>query len=486
VAEFGTVEKFGYRQELSRRLNLTDMVGYGLIYMVPIAPFAIFGAVYHASGGMPALAYLAGAIALFFTANSYQQMARAFPLAGSVYAYAGRAVGASAGFFAGWAILLGYILVPALLYLVAAVAMNSTVPAVPVWLWLIIFIGLNSIVNLRGIRITALVTKIMVTGELIVLALFIAAGGWALAHGRGRGFSFTPLFNSHTFTWSILFAGVSVGVLSFLGFDGIAMLTEEAKDGARAVGRAMKLALVLAGLLFVVQVWVAALLVPDPAGLLANGDPEGTAFYDTATVAGGHSLSQVTSVATAISWGVGDTMVAQVAVIRLLYAMGRDRQLPRFLAQISVKRSVPTNATLVVAAISTALGLWMAHRSDGMTLLTNLINMGALIAFLILHLCVIVYYVIRKRSKNIWSHLVLPLVGTAILVLVISNEHVLAQVVGGIWIGVGVVVLAVMNLIGRRPSLAGMAESGRASAQAPAKIPAPATGDEPRARAGRA
>jgi amino acid transporter len=457
MAEYGTVEQFGYRQELARRLGLADMVGYGLIYMVPIAPFAIFGAVYQASGGMPALAYAVGAVALWFTANSYQQMARAFPLAGSVYSYAGRAIGAPAGFFAGWAILLDYILVPALLYLVAAVAMNATVPAVPVWVWLVGFVLLNTVINLRGIRITAAVTKVMVAAELIVLALFLAVGGWALAHGQGRGYSLAPLFNSQTFTWQVVFAGVSVGVLSFLGFDGIAMLTEEAKDGARAVGRAMKLALLLAGVLFVVQVWVAALLVPDPHGLLANGDPNGTAFYDAASVAGGHRLSQITSIATAISWGVGDTMVAQVAVIRLLYAMGRDRQLPGFLAKVSVKRSVPTNATLVIAAISTGLGLWMAHRSDGISLLSSLINMGALIAFLILHLCVIVHYLVRRRSRNLWAHLVLPLVGAGILIFVVVNAHVLAQKVGGIWLAAGAIVLGVMYLAGRRPEVSGMA-----------------------------
>ncbi len=450
------VEQFGYRQELARRLGLADMVGYGLIYMVPIAPFAIFGAVYASSGGMPALAYLVGAVALWFTANSYQQMARAFPLAGSVYSYAGRAIGAPVGFLAGWAILLDYILVPGLLYLVAAVAMNSTISAVPVWGWLVGFVALNTVINLRGIRMTAAVTKVMVAGELVVLALFVTVAVWALAHGRGRGFSLRPLFNSHTFTWSVVFAGVSVGVLSFLGFDGIAMLTEEAKDGPRSVGRAMKLALVLAGVLFVVQVWVAALLVPDPGGLLANGDPSGTAFYDTASAAGGHWLSQITSTATAVSWGVGDTMVAQVAVIRLLYAMGRDRQLPRLLAKVSVKRSVPTNATLLIAAVSTGLGLWMAHRANGIGLLSSLINMGALIAFLILHLCVIVHYLIRHRSTDLWSHLVLPLIGAGLLVVVVVNTHVLAQKVGGIWIGAGILLLAAMYLAGRRPVLAGM------------------------------
>jgi amino acid transporter len=119
-----------------------------------------------------------------------------------VYSYAGRAIGAPAGFFAGWAILLDYILVPALLYLVAAVAMNSTLPAVPVWLWLVGFVALNTVINLRGIRITAVVTKMMTAAELVVLALFLSVGVWALANGRGRGFSLAPLFNSHIFTWT--------------------------------------------------------------------------------------------------------------------------------------------------------------------------------------------------------------------------------------------------------------------------------------------
>jgi hypothetical protein len=50
-------------------------------------------------------------------------------------------------------------------------------------------------------------------------------------------------------------------------------------------------ALLLAGVLFIVQTWVAALLVPDAPGLLANGDPEGTAFYDAARAAGGGWLA---------------------------------------------------------------------------------------------------------------------------------------------------------------------------------------------------
>ena len=84
------VESFGYKQELKRSLTFTDLLVYGLIFMVPIAPFGIFGAVYSGSGGMVALAYVIGMVAMAFTALSYAQMSRAFPVAGSVYSYAGR------------------------------------------------------------------------------------------------------------------------------------------------------------------------------------------------------------------------------------------------------------------------------------------------------------------------------------------------------------------------------------------------------------
>ena len=385
-------------------------------------------------------------------------MVKAFPLSGSVYNYAGRGIGAPIGFLTGWAILLDYILVPGLLYLVASLTMNAAVPEIPFWGWLLIFVLANTLINLRGIKMTANFTKVMIIAELIVLVLFLVVGITALVQGKGRGFSWEPVFPSSAFTWGVLGAAVSVAVLSFLGFDGIAMLVEESKGGANQVASAMRWALGLAGLLFVVQVWVAALLVQDPVGLITNGDPDGVAFYDAAGVAGGNWLAKTTLIATGIAWGIADTLVAQVAVSRLLYAMGRDKQLPTFLARVSPKRAVPTNAILIVAAISLALVFYMHSRADGgLALMSQMINMGAMVAFVILHITVIVHYVIKKRSGNLWSHLVVPLIGAGILVFVIINANVLAQTVGFIWIGVGVLVLAGLYIVGNKPTLEGLA-----------------------------
>ena len=447
------VEAFGYRQELKRSLSFTDLLVYGLIFMVPIAPFGIFGSVFQASGGMVALAYAVGMLAMAFTAASYSQMARAFPMAGSVYTYAGRGIAQPVGFLAGWMVLLDYVLVPGLLYLIAGVAMNSILSSIPVWLWVVAFVVLNTVVNYFGIETTARINKLMLIAELVVLAIFLVIGVVALANGAGRGFDFTPVYNSDTFSLGLVFGAVSIAVLSFLGFDGISTLAEENRESARSIGKAMIAALVLAGTLFIVQTWVAALLVPAPERLITDGDPEGTAFYDAAGVAAGPWLATLTAVATAIAWGFANSLVAQAATSRLLFAMARDRQLPALLGRVHPVRRVPVNATLLVAAVSLALGIYMSAREDGITLLSTLVNFGALSAFLVLHVSVIVHYLVRQKSTDYWRHLAVPVIGFAILAYVVVNAQVAAQTLGFGWFVVGVVVLGVLLVTDRKPAL---------------------------------
>jgi len=448
------IEQYGYKQELHRSLSFGDLLVYGLVFMVPIAPFGIFGGVFQASGGMVALAYAIGMVAMMFTALSYSQMSQAFPMSGSVYSYAGRGIGSPVGFLSGWMILLDYVLVPGLLYLIASLAMNSLVPSVAVWIWLVAFVVLNTAVNYMGIKMTAKVNKVMLIGELIVLAIFIVIGIVALAQGKGRGFDFTPLYNSDTISLPLVFGAVSIAVLSFLGFDAISTLAEENKDGARALGRAMVAALLLAGTLFIVQTWLAALLVPDPDLLIAEGDVAGTAFYDAAAVAAGGWLSNLTALATAIAWGFANALVAQAATSRLLYAMARDRQLPSFLAKVHRKHGVPINATLLVAVVSLVLGLYMASRDDGIVLLSTLVNFGALTSFLVLHVSVVVHFVVRNGSRDWWRHLIAPVIGFVILTIVVVNAEVAAQKLGFVWLGIGAAILVFLLATGRRPDLA--------------------------------
>ena len=145
--EKGSVEQFGYRQELHRTLSLWDLTVYGLLFMVIIAPHSIFGYVNRDAQGMAPLVYLVGFCAMFFTALSYVQMAKRFPIAGSVYSYVQRGVNPHVGFLAGWLILLDYVFVPSLLYIFVGNWCQSLIPQIPGWVWILIFIAVGAMID---------------------------------------------------------------------------------------------------------------------------------------------------------------------------------------------------------------------------------------------------------------------------------------------------------------------------------------------------
>lgn len=132
--------------------------------MVPALPARLTVA----PDGTVALAHAIGMPAMAFTASSCARMARAFPMAGSVHAHAGRGIARPVGFPAGRMVPLDYVPVPGLLHLSAGIA---TLPAVPVRLWSAIV--LNIAVNQPGIGMTDRINKFMLLAELVVLAVFL-------------------------------------------------------------------------------------------------------------------------------------------------------------------------------------------------------------------------------------------------------------------------------------------------------------------------
>jgi amino acid transporter len=143
-------------------------------------------------------------------------------------------------------------------------------------------------------------------------------------------------------------------------------------------------------------------------------------------------------------------MVAQAATSRLLYSMARDRTLPKFLAHISPARKVPDRAVLLVAALSLFLGLVFVGQ---IAFLSTLVNFGALVAFLLLHLSVAVYYLIKKRERTFGMHLVVPAIGFVIIAYVLWNTDEKAKIGGLIWLGIGIVLLVARKLSGRDTTL---------------------------------
>jgi amino acid transporter len=439
-----SLEDFGYHQELRRVLTTRDLIIYGMIFMVPIAPFSVYGFVWDDAKGMVPLAYLLGLVGMIFTAFSYAAMSRAFPLAGSVYTYARRGLHEAAGFFSGWLILLDYMLVPSLLYLFSAVALRPLLPAVPTWVWLGGFIAFNATANMIGIEFTARFNRYMLVLELATLAAFLAMGLFAL-YGRGEGaggLTWTPIYDPGAFSWATVSGATSIAVLSFLGFDGISTLSEENRGRENAVGRATVIALLLVGALFMLQTWVAT----DLARGLHFSSPE-TAFYDIAQRAGGAWLKLLVIIAVVIASAIANAMAAQAAVARILFAMARDGKLPAVLARVHPRFKTPYVGTLAVAGVSVLVGAFFFQWIDD---LTRVVNFGALSGFVLLHLSVINHYFIRQRSGDWLRHLAFPLLGLAIILYVLYEMDRAAKILGACWIAVGALYYGVLALRGKR------------------------------------
>lgn len=434
MSEKKSLESLGYKQELKRTLTTKDLVVYGLIFMVPIAPFGIYGTVMSISEGMVVLAYMIGMVGMVFTAFSYWRMSEEFPISGSVYGYATHAIGKGVGFVSGWAILLDYILVPALLYVVAAVALASVFPTVPFAVWIIGFVVFNTVVNVVGIEFTSRLNWVMLIFEIIVFLIFCVAAFTYIINNPDVDFTLRPIFDGDNFSIGIVLSAVSVCVLSFLGFDGISTLAEETKGGSDSVGRASIWALVLVGGFFFVQTYLAACVIPwEGVATFTNID---SAFYEVAEVAGGAKVMWICAIATGLAWGIADCLVAQAAISRILFAMARDGFLPKPLAKVHPRFKTPHVATILIAVISLIITLGF---TQGIQDLAELINFGALSAFIILNFTVIYYFVYKKKSKQYFKHLVLPLIGFIVIGVVWFSLSPQAMKLGAAWVVIGII-----------------------------------------------
>jgi amino acid transporter len=134
--------------------------------------------------------------------------------------------------------------------------------------------------------------------------------------------------------------------------------------------------------------------------------------------------------------GLSNSLPMQVGVARVVFAMGRDGQLPRFLARVHPRHHTPYMGMLATAALSLAVALYMKGRLDD---LASIVNFGALSGFLFLHISVVAYFGIKRRSAAWIRHWLVPLCGIIVVLAVFSGMSAVAARVGCSWLIAGVV-----------------------------------------------
>jgi len=425
----------GYKQELRRSLKFKDLVVFGLLTVLPIAPVQVYGAVSQQTMGLATLVYVVGMIAMLFTALSYGTLSGEFPIAGSAYMFVRRAINPHIGFVSGWIILIDYIIVPSLLVSFGALWASNLLPGIHTYVWVVVFISICTFINGRGINIAAKANTIMLVLELLCIAFFVTmAIKFVFVDGNGvGGFSIDPFYLPGQINLGFIASATTIAVFGYLGFDGITALAEEVENPRKTIGRSIIATLLLIGGLFIMQSYLATLAHPD----FSNLNPD-MAFFDIAREVGGNILYYFFAIVAIVAVGIANALVVQTSTARVLFSMGRDNTLPmsKFLAKVHPKYQTPLNATIVVGVITLLVSLAPP------SILLQLVSYGALTSFMLINISVFVYFFIKKKNrgaKSILKYIILPLIGLLVILYVWSGLGKATFILGISWTVLGIV-----------------------------------------------
>jgi putrescine importer len=423
------VAKTSSGPSLRRTLTLWDLILYGVIVIQPVAPMSVFGVLSDRGRGHVVTAILIAMVAMLFTGISYGRMARAYPSAGSAFTYVAQEIHPGLGYVTGWSMVMDYMLNPLICTIWCAQQAHAFAPGVPAWGWKIFFAVVFTLLNIRGVKTSARINTVMaIAMGAVVAVIFVAAARYIFGHPHDEpGFFLRPFYDPQTFSYSALFGCTSIAVLTYIGFDGISTLSEEAENPRRNILLATVLTCIVIGLLSAVEVYVAQLIWPA-----SQKFPDvDTAYVYTV----GRAWAPLFPIVgwTLLLANFGSGMGAQLGAARLLFGMGRSNALPKsFFGAVDPKSRVPRNNVLFVGVIVLVGAFFLSYGLGA-----EMLNFGALIAFMGVNAAAFLRYFVRADEKKVWN-LIPPVIGFIICLALWVSLSRTAMIVGSIWMIAGI------------------------------------------------
>lgn len=429
---------------LKRSLKTRDLIIYGLVFMIPVGPIAVYNTLVTPSSGKVSLCYFIGMMAMLFTGLSYRKMAAKYPYAGSAYAYIQKGANAFLGFMGGWAILLDYFLLPATVLIIGSSFAGYLLPTVPKYGWVLFFILFSTVTNVIGVNVMAKLNWVLFALQIAVLILFVTFAARLILSGAIQ-WRLSAFYDPQKVHWAGIFQATGIVVLSYLGFDAIGTLAEEAVDPKRTIGKAMVISIFIIGFIFIVTTFFAGLVYPNYHQLSTDGG-----FLKIIQFVGGNQLVTLTVITVVLSFAVATCQASQAAVARILYAMGRDGVLPKKLAYLHPRFKTPIVSLILVGIVVTPIAM-----ISSLNYISLMVSFGALVSFLLLNGTVIWRLFIKEKHfrtmNDIIQHLLFPLIGIFINAWILINLQVTAHIVGIGWLILGVMYVSVLTKGFRKP-----------------------------------
>lgn len=428
-------------QQLKRVLGTPSLIAFGMAYMVPMTVFTTYGIVSQVTDNHLPLAYAITLIVMLFTAYSYTTMVKVNPSSGSTYSYVKNSFGTFTGFMAGWALLLDYLFIPMINYKLIGMYFNAEFPSIPTALLIVTPILLGTLLNILGIIIVSSIEYVLIALQFIFIAVFATLAIYYFMHSPSETTtSNLPLETN--INYLSIFAGSAILCLSFLGFDAISTLTEEAKKPSKTVPRAIMACTLICGSLFILIAWLGQLVIPDWR-FFSNIE---TAARELMVKLGGQTFTLIFTIIY-IFGAFASAVASQASVSRILYTMGRDNSLPKTIfGTVHQRYQTPVSAIIIVGLLS-LLALVLP-----LEFVASMISFGALVAFSFVNLTVIKHHFYdnpNNANASIIKHGLIPLIGFISCIWLWSNLSFVSIQIGICWAIIGYIIFIITKKIKR-------------------------------------
>lgn len=423
-------------ERLVRGISRWSLIAVAINGTIGAGIFGLPSKVFAATGTYSLLAFIACALVVLFIILCFAEVGSRFSATGGPYLYARQAFGSAVGFEVGWLLWLAR--------LTAFAANCNLLVDYLGFFWpqatavyyreavIIAVVALLTLVNVIGVRDTAMVSNVFTIGKLIPMVVFIAVGlffinadNYSLAEPPGYG----------TFSQAVLML-----IYAFTGFEMAVIPAGETRDPQRNLPRAILTSIAVVALLYIGIQFVCIGTLP---GLATSQRP----IADASNLFLGRAGAALISAGVIVSI-IGNLNVLILAASRLPFAMGEGGELPGWLARTHRRFHTPHFAILITIAVMLALTLWSTFGTQvRISAITRLLSYSITCAALI---------ALRKSSDapparfTAPAGMVLAIASLALAVWLLSNSTLLDARDTAIAAAIGIVIFFAYRLTRRK------------------------------------
>ena len=465
---------------LKRSLGALNLVTLGIGAVIGAGIFTLTGqAAALRAGPAVALSFVLAGITCAFAGLCYAEFASIIPIAGSAYTYGYATLGELVAWTIGWDLCLEYafgastvasgwagyfnsLLQQFHIYIPPQLTATTGTPLVfyhDQWIQLMSLPpgvsaeGLphtTGLFNLVAVCIVMVITTILVIGikesanfnsaiviiKLGIVGIFLVVGGWYLfQHPQVASVNwhpFVPPADGHGhFGWGGIPTAAASIFFAYIGFDAVSTAAQEAKNPQRDMPIGILGSLVSCTILYILVSLVLTGLVSYKT--LNVSAPVALAI-DATGVGWGSLLVKIGAV-----FGLATVMLVMLlGQSRVFYSMSKDGLLPKWASAVHPKFRTPWITTIIFGAFA---GIMPAFFN--IDVLSELVNIGTLLAFTIVSAGVWVLRVRHPEMERPFKTPLVPLVpilGIVSALYLMSRLALITWIVMLSWLAIGLVI----------------------------------------------